>query len=79
MRDRRQRAETLVRIQQERIPHLFVGGLDVESESNATIAVVNPATGEPIGRVPAANVRDVEKAVAKAKRAHDDYGRSTPA
>lgn len=78
MRDRRNRAETLIRIQQERIPHLFVGGLDVESESNATMPVINPATGEPIGRVPAANVRDVEKAVESARRAHDEWGDTTP-
>lgn len=78
MRDRRQRAETLIRIQQERIPHLFVGGLDVESESNATMPIVNPATGEPIGRVPAANVRDVEKAVVSARRAHEDWARTSP-
>ncbi|MEQ8275701.1 MAG: aldehyde dehydrogenase family protein [Deltaproteobacteria bacterium] len=78
MRDRRNRAETLIRIQQERIPHLFVGGLDVESESNATMPVINPATGEPIGRVPAANVRDVEKAVESARRAHEDFADTTP-
>ena len=77
MRDRRQRAETLIRIQQERIPHLFVGGLDVESESNATMPVINPANGEPIGRVPAANVRDVEKAVENARNAFEDGWKDT--
>jgi acyl-CoA reductase-like NAD-dependent aldehyde dehydrogenase len=79
MRERRQRAETLIRIQQDRMPHLFVGGLEIESEGNATTPVVNPATLEPIGRCPAGNARDVEKAVATARRAYDDeWKRATP-
>ncbi len=79
MRERRKRAETLIRIQQERVPHLIVGGLDVESEGNATIAVVNPTDGQPIGRCPAANQRDVEKAVKAAKKAFEDgWGQTAP-
>lgn len=73
MRDRRQRAEKLVRSQQERAPLLFIGGLLVESEGNATIPIVNPASGQPIGRCPAANVRDVEHAVDAARHAAPDW------
>lgn len=72
VRERRRRAETLIRIHKERIPHLFVGGLDVESEANATILVTNPANKEPIGRCPAANQRDVEKAAETANKAYRD-------
>ena len=68
MRERRARAETLIRVQQERIPHLFIGGLDVESEGNSTALVLNPANGQPLGRCPSANARDVEKAVEQARR-----------
>lgn len=78
MKTRRQRADAVARTQLERIPHLFVGGLDVESESNATIQVTNPATGERIGRCPAANARDVEKAVGTARAAFED-GWTSPA
>ncbi len=79
MRERRLRAQTLIRIHQDRMPHLFVGGLEIESEGSATIPVVNPATQEPIGRCPAGNVRDVEKAVATAQRAfHDEWRRARP-
>ncbi len=75
MRDRRLRAETLIKIQLERVPHLFVGGLDVESEANSTIPVNNPTNGLPVGRCPAANARDIEKAVQTARRAfEDDWG-----
>lgn len=73
MRDRRQRAEKLVRTHQEKVPLLFIGGLLVESEGNATIPIVNPANNQPIGRSPAANVRDVEHAVDAARHAADDW------
>lgn len=79
MRERRRRAETLVRIQKDRIPHLFVGGLDVESEANATLLVSNPADKEPIGRCPAANARDVHKAVDVARGAFETGWRDTSA
>lgn len=78
MRDRRQRAETLIRVQQDKNPYLFVGGLDIESEGSATIVVTNPADGRPIGRVPTANVRDIEKAVASARKIHRDHFQQSP-
>ena len=77
MRDRRLRAETLIRIQQDKNPYLFVGGLDIESEGSATIVVSNPANGAPIGRVPTANARDVDKAVSTARRTHHDHWSQT--
>ena len=77
MRDRRQRAETLIRIQQDRNPYLFVGGLDIESDGSATLVVSNPADGVPIGRVPTANARDVDKAVASAQKVHRDHWQQT--
>lgn len=79
MRERLRRAETLIRIQKERMPHLFVGGLEVESEANATIVVTNPGTGEAIGRCPAANTKDVDKAAETARKAFEDgWGASHP-
>src|SRR5688572_22787644 len=79
MRERRLRAQTLIKIQQDRMPHLFVGGLEIESEGNSTVPVVNPASLEQIGRCPAGNARDVEKAVTTARRAYEDeWKRATP-
>ncbi len=75
MRDRRQRAETLIRIQQDRSPYLFVGGLDIESDGSATLVVSNPTNGVPIGRIPTANARDVDKAVLSARKVHTDHWR----
>jgi aldehyde dehydrogenase (NAD+) len=79
MRERLSRAETLIRLQQERIPHLFIGGLDVESDGNSTSLVVNPANGQPLGRCPSANARDVEKAVENARRVYHDGWKSSRA
>lgn len=70
MRDRRQRAETLIRLEQERAPHGFVGGLDVQSEGSQTLSVHDAAEGTNLGRVPVAHPRDVEKAAAAAREAH---------
>ncbi|MGF1509119.1 MAG: aldehyde dehydrogenase family protein [Myxococcota bacterium] len=65
----RRRADILAEHWRERPPHLFVGGLDVESESHSSIAIQDPATGEALGRCPSGNPRDVERAVASARRA----------
>ena len=78
MRDRRQRAETLIRIQQDKNPYLFVGGLDIEAEGSATLVVTNPADGVPLGRIPTANARDVDKAVLSARKTHFDHWLDTP-
>lgn len=70
MRDRRDRAETLVRIERERAPHGLVGGLDLQSEGNQTIEVQSAADGETLGRCPVAHPRDIEKAAEAARLAH---------
>ncbi|MEO1335070.1 MAG: aldehyde dehydrogenase family protein [Myxococcota bacterium] len=73
MRDRRLRAHTLIRIQQNRNPHLFVGGLDVEAEGSATLVVTSPTDGTTVGRIPTANARDVDKAVISARKVQRDH------
>jgi acyl-CoA reductase-like NAD-dependent aldehyde dehydrogenase len=79
MQNRRKRAETIIRTQNDRLPHLFVGGLEVESEGSSTTPIVNPANQEPLGRCPQGNKRDVEKAVSAAQRAFaDEWSRTTP-
>jgi aldehyde dehydrogenase (NAD+) len=65
----RRRADILADHWRERPPHLFVGGLDVEAESHTSVPVVDPATGETLGRCPAGSPRDVERAVVAAVRA----------
>jgi aldehyde dehydrogenase (NAD+) len=59
---------------------LFIDGRYVESSGDATSAVTNPATEEPIGLVPVGTVVDARKAVAAARTAFDEgpWGRSTP-
>jgi len=50
---------------------LYINGEFVAPESTATIDVVDPATGDTIGRVPDAGAGDVAKAVAAARAAFD--------
>lgn len=73
-----QRAETLIRTQQSRIPLLYIGGLGVESDGKATIQIRNPANGQPIGRCAAGNVTDVNRAVASAQAAYIEGWCDTP-
>jgi malonate-semialdehyde dehydrogenase (acetylating)/methylmalonate-semialdehyde dehydrogenase len=56
----------------------YIGGRWVESASQATIDVENPATGQVIVKVPAGSADDVEAAV-KAAAAVADQWRNTPA
>src|SRR5882757_1510437 len=51
---------------------LFVNGEWVESKSNKTFPVYDPATEEVIAQVPDANAEDVNRAVAAAKAAFED-------
>jgi len=51
---------------------LFVNGEWVESKSNKTFPVYDPATEEVIAQVPDANADDVNRAVAAARAAFDD-------
>jgi betaine-aldehyde dehydrogenase len=50
---------------------LYINGQFVAPESSATIDVVDPATGDTIGRVPDAGAGDVARAVAAARAAFD--------
>lgn len=72
MRDRRDRAATLVRIERERAPHGFVGGLHVQSEGSATLEVDDASDGTPLGRCPIAHPRDIERAAEAARRATEE-------
>ncbi|HET7825154.1 MAG TPA: aldehyde dehydrogenase family protein, partial [Anaeromyxobacter sp.] len=52
-------------------PKLVVGGKLVDPQDGGTIPVVNPATGEKIFDAPGAGARDVDLAVAAARRAFE--------
>jgi acyl-CoA reductase-like NAD-dependent aldehyde dehydrogenase len=53
-------------------PAMLIGGEHVEALSRERFGVRNPATGELIAEVPAADERDVDRAVAAAKCAFDE-------
>src|SRR5436309_13253959 len=46
-----------------------IGGEWVESSANDCLDITNPATAEPLGRVPLSTSRDVDQAVAAARPA----------
>src|SRR5262245_14200743 len=54
------------------IDTIYIGGQWVTPSSTSKIAIQSPATGERVGSVVAAGVRDVEDAVAAARAAFDD-------
>lgn len=54
------------------ISKLYIDGAWVESESETTIEVVNPATEEVIGVAPQATVGEVARAIDAARRAFDE-------
>jgi aldehyde dehydrogenase (NAD+) len=54
---------------------LYVGGRWVESSGKATIGVVNPTTEGVIATVPDGTSKDVDRAVAAARTAFDDWSR----
>lgn len=56
----------------------FIGGAFVPSTSEATVDVVNPATGAVLTRVPAGSVEDVDAAVAAAVAAKAAWAAKTP-
>ena len=59
------------------VPHLIQGKL-VAGQSNRTADIINPATGEVVGKVPLANRGDVESAIAAAKDAFPAWAATTP-
>ena len=56
----------------------FVGGEWVGAADGKTMEVLNPATGEVIAEVPASTAKDVDRAVAAAKKALPDWLETTP-
>jgi succinate-semialdehyde dehydrogenase/glutarate-semialdehyde dehydrogenase len=58
--------------------HLFVAGGRVSGGGRCTIPVTNPATGEELGRLPAATTADLDEAVEAADRAFRPWRRVTP-
>ena len=53
----------------------FIGGRSVRAAAGKTFAVVNPSTGDKIGRAAEGDAADVETAVANAAAAQKDWGR----
>jgi 1-pyrroline dehydrogenase len=56
----------------------FVGGEWVDAASGETMEVLNPSTGEVIAEVPRSGAEDVERAVAAARKAYEEWGQKTP-
>ncbi|HSR42162.1 MAG TPA: CoA-acylating methylmalonate-semialdehyde dehydrogenase [Longimicrobiales bacterium] len=56
----------------------FIGGEWVRSESSESLPVVDPATGEELGRVPLSSAAEVDAAVGAAREAFPEW-RETPA
>ena len=56
----------------------FIGGEWVESATGATMAVLNPSTGETLAEVPACTEVDVDRAVEAAKKAAPEWLDATP-
>jgi len=56
----------------------FVGGQWRQAESGATDTVVNPATGDTLGEVPASDAADVDAAVRAASDAFEAWSSTTP-
>jgi betaine-aldehyde dehydrogenase len=56
----------------------FINGEPVDPAEGETEEVVNPATGEAIAEAPLSTAEDVERAVAAARRAFDDWSTKTP-
>ena len=56
----------------------FINGGWHPARSGATDVVVDPATGDPLGTVPASDAADVDAAVQAARSAFDAWSRTTP-
>jgi len=59
--------------------HLFIDGVWLEAGNRDTSAVINPATGAPLGRLPLATAADLDQALNAAKRAFAVWRRTVPA
>ena len=56
----------------------FIGGQWVAPSSQETIEVHNAGTGEVMGRVPAGAAKDIDAAVAAARRAFESWSQLNP-
>src|SRR5829696_6661133 len=56
----------------------LVGGDWVDAASGETMEVLNPSTGEVIAEVPRSSTEDVERAVAAARKAYEEWADRTP-
>jgi len=57
---------------------MFINGDWADSSSGETTPVINPATEQEIARVPMGNEADVDKAVAAARGAFEEWSQTTP-
>jgi acyl-CoA reductase-like NAD-dependent aldehyde dehydrogenase len=58
--------------------HFFVGGAWAAPAGSGTIEVIDSATEEVIGRIPAGNAEDVDRAVAAARAAFEPWSQTPP-
>src|SRR5688572_1161423 len=58
---------------------MFIDGDFADAADGATTSVINPATEEEIAEVPQGTVEDVDRAVAAAREAFEDWSQTTPA
>ena len=58
--------------------HLFIGGEWVGSSGAGTIDVIESATEEVMGRIPAGTAQDVDRAVAAARAAFEPWSQTSP-
>lgn len=58
--------------------YLFIGGHWLAAEGRATAAVINPATGREIGRVPLASAEDLDHALDVAQRSFETWRQTVP-
>lgn len=56
---------------------LYIGGQWVEADGDGVIEIINPATEEVIGSVPAGSAKDVNAAIAAAKGAFPSWSKSS--
>jgi acyl-CoA reductase-like NAD-dependent aldehyde dehydrogenase len=59
-----------------RLSELYIDGDWVASTGGATIDVINPTTGGVVAQVPSGTVEDVDRAVAAARRAFDEWSQT---
>jgi len=60
----------------DRLQH-YIDGRWVDSAEPRTLPVIDPSTEEPIGRIALGGTKDVDAAVAAARRAFESYARTT--